>query len=87
MSDEPTPTEGRAEKKPIKYGFLPPLGTVVCNGIRATYVKPGCSMEEWERNKDKALAELLASLTPQERAEYERELAELRRERGLRADE
>jgi hypothetical protein len=82
MSDEPTPAEGRAGKKPLKYGVLPPLGTAFSNGIRATYVKPGCSMEEWERNKDRALAELLASLTPEERAEYERDLAQLMRERA-----
>jgi hypothetical protein len=81
MSDEPRPAEGQAQSEPIEYGVLPPLGTVVSNGLRGTYVKPGCSLEEWERHKDEALRKLMATYTPEELAEVERYLAELKRKR------
>jgi hypothetical protein len=65
-----------------KYGVLPPTRTVrTPDGVVATGVIPGYSMEEFEANLLRAGEALVATLTPEERAEYERRRAERKKRR------
>lgn len=68
-----------------KYGILPPLQTIE-NGSKIGHtILPGYSLEEWRKNRHKALRELIDNMTPEERAEYEKNIAESKqRETGGR---
>ena len=63
-----------------KYGIFPPLRTA--SGGPGTpvalYIQPGYSMDEWRANLPRALEELLATFSPEERAEIEAEMQAVR---------
>jgi len=62
-----------------KYDIFPPFRTFVNGSKIGTGLIPGCTIEEWKANRDKAHQELIDRMTPEERAEFERNLAESKR--------
>jgi hypothetical protein len=64
-----------------KYDILPPFRTVQRGGKIGTGLIPGCTIEEWRANWPKALQELIDRMTPEERAEFEKNLSESKRKK------